>query len=337
MNGGFIVIKPPGMTSHDVVAFIRRLTGVKRVGHSGTLDPAAAGVLTVLVGPAVRLVEYLQEGRKVYRCRLVLGVTTDTQDSTGKVLERRPVTGGRSDLEAVLPAYTGLIEQVPPMYSSLKSGGLPLHKLARRGLEVERRPRQVTIRELRVLDYSGPGSGAGAGGNAVDGVGSFPATAGATLEVVCSKGTYVRTLCADIGQSLGCGGSMGFLIRLEGGGFSLADGVTLEELAAARTAGRLSEHLRPAADLLRGWPVLAVEAGEAEAITSGRRRTVTGRLAGAPSDDAAAMVKVTCRGELVAVGRREPGRPTSGTVQVRLEKAFPQDTKGEVAKDEGRL
>jgi tRNA pseudouridine55 synthase len=302
------------MTSHDVVAFVRRLTGVRRVGHSGTLDPAAAGVLNVLIGPAVRLVEYLQEGRKVYRCRLVLGATTDTQDATGQVIERRPVVTGRSDLEAILGDFVGPIEQVPPMYSSLKAGGLPLHKLARRGLEVERRPRPVVIWDLRVLDYRASVS-AGEGD-----------LAEATLEVVCSKGTYVRTLCTDVGRRLGCGGHMGFLIRLESGGFTLENGATLEELAAARETERLADCLRPAADLLRDWPELRVGAEEAAAITSGRWRTVTGCLIKADSSETAGRpwVKVTQGGDLVAVGRREPTVAAVGPTLVHLEKAFPR-------------
>ncbi len=317
MNGGFIVLKPPGMTSHDVVTAVRRLTGVRRVGHSGTLDPAAAGVLPTCVGPAVRLTEYLQEGRKVYRCQLILGVTTDTQDAGGQVVERRPVATGRADLEAVLPAFTGHLEQVPPMYSSLKSGGQPLHRLARRGVEVERPPRPVTIHGLRLLSYATAGE-----------------VAVAVLEVICSKGTYVRTLCVDIGERLGSGGHMGFLVRLESGGYRADEAVTLEELAAARSRGELPAFLRPPADLLRGWPEMAVRPTDAEAVTSGRRRTVTGRLTVPPGPEGEGpgpggqgLAKVTCDGELVAVGALEPGESGDRPV-VRVEKAFPRGSEG---------
>ncbi|MHB8946072.1 MAG: tRNA pseudouridine(55) synthase TruB [Bacillota bacterium] len=317
MNGGFIVLKPPGMTSHDVVTAVRRLTGVRRVGHSGTLDPAAAGVLPTCVGPAVRLTEYLQEGRKVYRCQLVLGATTDTQDAGGQVIERRPVTSGRADLEAVLPAFTGHLEQVPPMYSSLKSGGQPLHRLARRGVEVDRPPRPVTIHRLSLLSYAAAGD-----------------VAWAALEVVCSKGTYVRTLCADIGERLGVGGHMGFLVRLESGGYRGDEAVTLEELAAARSRGELPAFLRAPADLLRGWPEMVVGPEEAESITSGRRRTLAGRLSGraGPEEEGSGTegrrpAKVTCAGELVAVGALEPGESSDRPV-FRVEKAFPRGNEG---------
>ncbi|MHB8927763.1 MAG: tRNA pseudouridine(55) synthase TruB [Bacillota bacterium] len=321
MNGGFIVLKPPGMTSHDVVAVVRRLTGVRRVGHSGTLDPAAAGVLPTCVGPAVRLVEYLQEGRKVYRCRLILGVTTDTQDATGQELRRRPVTGSREELAAVLPEFTGSIEQVPPMYSSLKSGGQTLHKLARRGVEVDRPPRRVTIHDLTLLDYARTGE-----------------TARAILEVVCSKGTYVRTLCADIGERLGAGGHMGFLVRLETGGYRADEAVTLEELSAARERGELSGFLHPAAELLRGWPEMRVGPDEAMAVTTGRWRSVSGRLInlaarppgegkGPTRADAEPLAKVTCQGELVAIGRLKAG-PTGDRPLVWVEKAFPRGNEG---------
>ena len=317
MNGGFVILKPPGMTSHDVVTAVRRLTGVRRVGHSGTLDPAAAGVLPTCVGPAVRLTEYLQEGRKVYRCHLVLGVTTDTQDAGGQTIERRPVTTGRGELEAVLPAFTGHVEQVPPMYSSLKSGGQTLHRLARRGVEVDRPPRPVTIHGLRLLGYAAAGD-----------------VAVATLEVDCSKGTYVRTLCADIGERLGAGGHMGFLVRLEGGGYRADEAVTLEELAAARSRGELPAFLRSPADLLRGWPEMAVSLTEAEDVTNGRRRTVSGRLTTPPVPEGEGsgaegrrLAKLTCGGELVAVGVLE--QVVSGDRSVlRVEKAFPRGGEG---------
>jgi len=322
VNGGFIALKPPGMTSHDVVAFVRRLTGVRRVGHSGTLDPGAGGVLPICVGPAVRLVEYLQEGRKVYRFQLILGETTDTQDASGRVRERRPVTTGRGDLEEVLPRFVGLIEQVPPMFSSLKKGGHPLHELARRGIEVDRPTRLVTIHDLRLLDYR-----AGAG------------SARAVLEVTCSKGTYVRTLCADIGESLGVGGHMGFLVRLETGGFRTEEAVTLEELAEAERQGELEGLLWRAVDLLRGWPEVIVGRPEELAVTTGRRRDVAGlwrEPAGRSADgdrgrvtgqEQGRLVKVTCEGRLVAVGRLA-ARPGEGRAMVHVEKAFPRGSEG---------
>lgn len=184
-NGILIIDKPAGWTSHDVVAKLRGILHEKRIGHAGTLDPMATGVLPVFVGRATRAVEFAAEREKEYLAGLRLGLTTDTQDTTGTVTATHPVTAGRADLEAVLPQFTGDILQIPPMYSAIKRQGQKLYELARRGQEVERDPRPVTIHALEILDQPSPTE--------------------YTLRVACSKGTYVRTLCHDIGQALGCG------------------------------------------------------------------------------------------------------------------------------------
>ncbi len=219
MAGGILVIdKPAGWTSMDVCAKLRGMFHEKRVGHAGTLDPMATGVLPVFIGRATRAVEFTADSDKEYIAGLKLGVTTNTQDITGEIVEERPADVTREQLWAVLEGFTGDIEQVPPMYSAIKIGGKKLYELARKGKEVERRPRPVTIRALGVLE--GPERGA-----------DF------TLRVACSKGTYVRTLCHDIGQALGCGGCMSSLRRVKAAGFTLEDSVPLEAVQEAVDRG----------------------------------------------------------------------------------------------------
>ena len=211
MNDGiFVIDKPSGWTSMDVCAKVRGILHQKRVGHGGTLDPMATGVLPVFVGSATRAVEFAEGGDKEYLATLTLGVTTNTQDSTGQVLRRCPVTATEGMVEAVLPRFTGEIQQVPPMYSAIKRQGVKLYELARRGVEVERQPRPVTIYALELLERLDEAS--------------------YVLRVLCSKGTYIRTLCHDIGQALGCGGVMSSLRRTMAAGFTIHQAVTLEEV-----------------------------------------------------------------------------------------------------------
>ena len=200
----------------DVCAKIRGILHERRVGHGGTLDPMATGVLPVFVGRATRAVEFATEGKKEYIAALKLGVITNTQDTTGQVLETRPVQVDRSALEGALASFRGDISQIPPMYSAIKRDGKKLYELARAGKEVERPPRPVTIYALEVLDQAPAG---------------FPQEENTWyLKVRCSKGTYIRTLCHDIGQALGCGGSLSALRRTEAAGFTLDRAVTLEAL-----------------------------------------------------------------------------------------------------------
>jgi len=205
-----IIDKPAGWTSMDVCAKLRGVFHEKRVGHGGTLDPMATGVLPVFVGRATRAVEFAEKSDKEYIAGLQLGVITNTQDTSGEVLERRPVEVTRERLEAVLEQFRGDILQVPPMYSAIKINGKKLYELARKGREVERPARPVTIKALELLD--------GTGENLY------------TLRVRCSKGTYIRTLCHDIGQALGCGGCMASLRRTMAAGFPLEGAVTLEQI-----------------------------------------------------------------------------------------------------------
>ncbi len=242
-DGIIIVDKPQDWTSMDVCAKLRRLFGERRVGHAGTLDPMATGVLPVFVGRATRAVEFAEKGRKEYLATLRLGVVTDTQDVTGTVLETRPVSVGRGELEQLLPRFTGEQMQVPPMYSALKRNGQKLCDLARAGKTVERQPRPITIYALEMGEQVGAHD--------------------FTLRIECSKGTYVRTLCHDIGQALGCGGVMASLRRTRAAGFGLEQAVTLEQIADAAEQGMAAALLLPVDAYFDRYPALAVS-GEAE-------------------------------------------------------------------------
>lgn len=212
MDGIVIVDKPRDWTSQDVTARLRRVFQTRRIGHGGTLDPMATGVLPVFVGRATRGVEFFEHAEKTYETVLQLGVTTDTEDITGEVLARKEVSVTREQAEAVLDRFRGQILQVPPMYSALKVNGQKLCDLARKGREVERKPRPVTIHRLELLEFTGGAMG---------------------LRVRCSKGTYIRTLCKDIGQALGCGGCMAALRRTQAGEYTIDQAVPLEKLLQA--------------------------------------------------------------------------------------------------------
>lgn len=245
-NGIIVIDKPAGWTSMDVCAKIRGVLHERRVGHAGTLDPMATGVLPVFVGRATRAVEFAAEGGKEYVAGLRLGVVTNTQDTSGTVLEEKPVSVDRAALEAALAPFRGDILQIPPMYSAIKRDGKKLYELARKGQEVEREPRPVTIYGLEVVDQTGP--------------------ADYLLRVQCSKGTYVRTLCHDIGQALGCGGCMYSLRRTEAAGFSLDQAVTLDTLLSAEDPQSL---LLPVDAYFVGRPILILKAGPEKKVRNG--------------------------------------------------------------------
>ena len=239
MDGIIVINKPRDWTSMDVFAKLRGVFREKRVGHAGTLDPMATGVLPVFVGQATKAVPFAEDGKKEYRASLRLGVVTDTRDIWGTVLSRAAVNVTESDLRAVLPRFTGEIEQIPPMYSAIKVPGKKLYELARKGVEVERKPRSVTIYELELLGQTAPDEWG--------------------LRVVCSKGTYIRALCHDVGTALGCGGCMSALERTMASGFTLADAVTLAEaIAGGETL------LRPLDSLFWQYPAYHIDYAEAE-------------------------------------------------------------------------
>ena len=234
MNGIVIVDKPQGWTSQDVTARLRRVFNTRRIGHGGTLDPMATGVLPVFVGRATRGVEFFEHAEKTYETVLRLGLTTDTEDISGTVLSEQDAFVTGEELEAVLQKFRGEIMQVPPMYSALKVNGQKLVDLARKGKEVERQPRPITIHELTLL------------GMEADGI---------HLRVRCSKGTYIRTLCKDIGEALGCGGCMAALRRVTAGEYTIEESVPLQTLLETEDP---EQYLRPVDSMFRNYPAVTL-------------------------------------------------------------------------------
>jgi tRNA pseudouridine55 synthase len=250
LSGLLNVDKPAGVTSHDVVDAIRRVSGQRKVGHAGTLDPLATGVLLVCLGQATRVSEYLMAGQKRYRATIVLGTTTDTYDADGKAVS----SGGRTDferaeIEEALEHFQGRIEQVPPMYSAIKRNGRPLHRLAREGETVDRPPRSVAVHEFAVVDWTSPSL---------------------IADVVCSPGTYVRSLAHDLGQRLGSGAYLAALVRLRSGRFSLEQAASLERLEEAFQHGQEDQFLIPLDEALLDWPAMVVNADRARRIAQGQ-------------------------------------------------------------------
>lgn len=237
LNGIMLIDKPCDWTSHDVVGKLRGILHERRIGHSGTLDPMATGLLVVFVGRATRAVEFAEADSKEYIAGLRLGISTDTQDITGNTLKSSNSLPSKAELEQALSTFKGEISQIPPMYSAIKVGGRKLYELARRGESVERKPRRVTIDKLDII-----------GENESDYV----------LDVVCSKGTYIRTLCNDIGDTLGCGGCMSSLRRVKAGAFSIEKAHTIDEIQAAADNGGLDEIIIPVDRLFSAYPELTV-------------------------------------------------------------------------------
>jgi len=294
MCGVINVLKPPGMSSHDVVDLVRSMTGQRRVGHTGTLDPAVAGVLPVCVGRATRLAEYLLELPKTYRAEMTIGVSTDTDDWTGRVLETRDAHGiGAPELETVLRSFVGPYRQVPPMFSAVHYDGRRLYELAREGRRVEREPRVVNVyaADLVYMDDGPPPR--------------------AVFDVVCSKGTYVRTLCADVGKQLGPGAHLSYLVRTRAGPFELSDALTVEELGHLAARGRLPEVIVSPADALSHLPAIHVEGDAAARLRHGTQPWQLGGLR--PPDDAGPGDVVRAldpSGGLVAVMEVEAADPS---------------------------
>ncbi len=250
MNGIVIVDKPQEWTSQDVTARLRRVFNTRRIGHGGTLDPMATGVLPVFVGRATRGVEFFEHAEKTYETVLRLGLTTDTEDMTGTVLTRQAVHLDRNQLEATLDRFRGEILQVPPMYSALKVNGQKLCDLARKGKEVERKPRPITIHELTLLD-----------------VGEDTLR----LRVRCSKGTYIRTLCKDIGEALGCGGCMESLRRVRAGEYTIEEAVPLQTLLDTQEP---EAFLRTVDTMFRNHPAVTLTANQEKRCRNGNAFSV---------------------------------------------------------------
>ena len=247
-NGILVIDKSAGWTSQDVAAKLRGVFHERRVGHGGTLDPMATGVLPVFIGRATRAAEFLESAEKEYVAGLCLGVVPDTQDTSGTVLETNHVCVTRAQMEAALRQFLGPIEQIPPMYSAIKINGQKLYELARRGQEVARRPRSITIHALELLEGEG---------------------ADWTIRVRCSKGTYVRTLCHDLGRALGCGGCMSSLRRTRAGSFTLAQAVTMQQVLDFAAGQDPQQLLMPVDAVFAAHPPLIVTLGQAAKLKNG--------------------------------------------------------------------
>jgi len=253
MNGILIVDKPAGWTSHDVVAKLRGILKQKRIGHGGTLDPMATGVLPVFIGRATRAAEFCENADKEYIAGLRLGIVTDTQDITGNVLCENEVSVSADDVNAVLPQFTGALKQLPPMYSAIKKDGQKLYDLARRGIEIPREERDINISLLELLDAPG--------GQGVD---CFY-----TLRIACSKGTYIRTLCYDIGAALGCGGTMSALRRTRAGVFPIDIAHTLDTVTAAVSTDSVNDIILPVDSIFSDFPSISINESEVRKAKNG--------------------------------------------------------------------
>lgn len=250
ISGVLVIDKPVGLTSHDVVQVIRKGTNIRRAGHTGTLDPRASGVLVVLVGPAVRLSEYVSASDKRYQAIIRLGATTDTYDEDGSVLTSSPVEITEEQFENALKQFIGEIEQVPPPYSAVKVNGKKAYEMAREGEEVELAPRIINVYNLELLEWAPPE---------------------AVIDVYCSSGTYVRSLANDLGKVLGCGAHLVGLRRTKSGRFTLRDAVPLRKLRDAFDQGNWYQYLIPAAEALSDWPAIELNSEQLDAIRHGNR------------------------------------------------------------------
>ena len=251
ISGVLVVDKPVGLTSHDVVQIIRRGTFIRRAGHTGTLDPRASGVLVVLLGPAVRLSEYVSASDKRYQAVIQLGKTTDTYDADGKVLTSNPVDDiTEAQFEEALQQFVGEIEQVPPPYSAIKIKGRKAYEMARDGEEFDLQPRKINVYSLELLEWAPPE---------------------AVIDVYCSSGTYIRSLANDLGKVLGCGAHLVGLRRTKSGRFTLRDAVPLRKLREAFDGGSWYQYVIPAAEALSDWPSIELTEADVDAIRHGHR------------------------------------------------------------------
>ena len=282
MNGVIIIDKPQGKTSHDIVGIMRKKFGTRRVGHTGTLDPMATGVLPICIGNATRASDMLTESDKKYRAQLLLGKRTDTLDIEGDVLEERAVNVTEQEIRDVIDTFIGEIDQIPPMYSAIKKDGKKLYELARQGIEIEREPRRINIYSIDIIDINIPYI---------------------TVDVHCSKGTYIRSLCDDIGTRLGTGAVMTELRRTYTAGFSIDDAYTIEQLDAIED---LSKTLKPTDSLFADLPQIHLNEKQERSIVNGVRMTwrqgeegKTYRVYGA--DKRFLCVSRLCDGKLVLV------------------------------------
>jgi len=327
IDGVLVINKPAGWTSHDVVARVRTLLGMPKVGHTGTLDPAATGVLVLCLGRATRIAEYMMRADKAYRAVLRLGVATDTQDATGTVIGRVAETlPDRAAIVAVMNRFVGRRQQVPPMYSAVKVQGVPLYKAARAGRTVSRSPREFTVHSLEILSISptGEGTKVGVGGASA---GPPPTTIDVAFDVVCSKGTYVRTLCADIGEALGVGGHLASLERRRVGRFGLEQALSLDELAGLAERGAVESRLYTLAAALDDLPALHIDRDAVEGLRHGVAVPVSQVVSSEGAWTAGAFLRLLSPdGGLVGIGKtpcsaEELKQAQPGTM-IKLEKVL---------------
>jgi tRNA pseudouridine55 synthase len=275
ISGVLVVDKPVGMTSHDVVQAVRNGTGIRRAGHTGTLDPRASGVLVILIGPAVRLSEYVSASDKRYQAIIRMGSSTDTYDAEGSFTRSDvPTDISEEEFEKTLKQFEGEIEQVPPPYSAVKVKGRKAYEMARQGEQVELEPRKIQVYHLDVLEWAPPE---------------------VVIDVHCSSGTYVRSLANDLGEALGCGAYLVGLRRTKSGRFSLRDAVPLRKLQEAFQAGNWYQFLIPAAEALGDWPAVELDPDEVENVRHGHRVKADSQL------DSSMVRGVSMQGELVAL------------------------------------
>ncbi|KUK84115.1 MAG: tRNA pseudouridine synthase B [Pelotomaculum thermopropionicum] len=286
MNGFVNVLKPPGMSSHDIVNYLRRMFGIKKVGHTGTLDPGAAGVLIVCLGTATRLARLLVENDKEYRTEITFGLSTTSGDSFGDcAFEGDASHLDEHKIRAILPLFTGRIEQVPPMTSALKVQGKKLYELARSGRVIERPARTINIFKLEFIWGTGWG-------------GPHPR---ALLHMVCSKGTYVRSVCTDIGKYLGCGAHMSFLVRTRVGVFEISGSKTLEQLRSAADGGKLGNEVVTVEEVFSELPAVTVKSGAVPAVLSGSKLYLPGVMRMPEGLSEGTTVRLIRPGKLLAV------------------------------------
>ena len=298
VNGIINVYKEAGYTSHDVVARLRGIFKQKKIGHTGTLDPAAVGVLPVCLGKATKVCDLLTDRDKTYRCVMLLGVETDTQDATGQVLARRQVSVTEEALRRAVEGFVGEYQQLPPMYSALKVNGKKLYELARAGKEVERKPRKVRIEEIVIEEIKLPR---------------------VTMEVTCSKGTYIRTLCHDIGQVLGCGACMEQLTRIRVGDFLLQDSLTLAQIEAA-VQGGAGEILRPVDDLFRQYPKVTVSETARKLLENGNRIPISELVRWETEWEKQPLRLYDSAGRFAGIYQYQPGEQDVKPIKLFLEK-----------------
>lgn len=299
MNGVIIINKPESFTSFDVVAVVRRLTGQRKIGHTGTLDPNATGVLPILLGNATKAQDIVPNHDKAYTAKFRLGITTDTLDIWGTVLSECGKTVTTADILSVLDNFRGEIEQLPPMYSAVKVNGQRLYDLARQGREVERKPRRVTVYSLELVDFD-------------------EKTQSGTLGISCSRGTYIRTVIDDMGRLLGTGAVMTALCRTSACGYTLADSITLENARKSAENGNLAEHIMQTESLFAGYRKITVSDAQAKRFSNGGALDMARTALARANAESGEIIRVSDRqGKFLGLGTAD-----SESGQLKIYKLF---------------